>query len=127
MSSTLLVRMLLMAAFGILLGWIGIDVMTGHFRYAFDIPDLGDGIGIVPVAVGLFGLAKMLSAPSHSITAKVTSPRLRELLTTRKEWRDSAMPICRGTVLGFIVGIVPGSAHIISSFMSYALGKRISK
>ena len=52
---------------------------------------------------------------------------MRELLPTRKEWRESAMPIARGTVLGFVVGIVPGSAHIISSFMSYALEKRISK
>jgi putative tricarboxylic transport membrane protein len=101
--------------------------MTGHFRYAFDIPDLGDGIGIVPVAVGLFGLGEILSTPSHSVTAKVSAPRLRELLPTRKEWRESAMPIARGTVLGFVVGIVPGSAHIISSFMSYALEKRLSK
>jgi putative tricarboxylic transport membrane protein len=101
--------------------------MTGHFRYAFDIPELGDGIGIVPVAVGLFGLGEILSTPSHTVTAKVTSPRLAELLPNRKEWRDSAMPIARGTVLGFIVGIVPGSAHIISSFLSYALEKRVSK
>ena len=62
--------------FGLLLGCIGIDVMTGHFRYAFDIPELGDGIGIVPVAVGLFGLGEILSTPSHSVTAKVTAPRL---------------------------------------------------
>src|SRR5213595_294388 len=127
MSSTSLIRTLLMACTGLMLGMIGIDVMTGHFRYSFDIPELGDGIGIVPVAVGLFGLGEILSTPSHSITAKVTAPRLRELLPTRKEWRDSAMPIARGTVLGFVVGIVPGSAHIISSFMSYALEKRISK
>jgi len=127
MSSTSLARTLLMAAFGILLGCIGIDVMTGHFRYAFDIPDLGDGIGIVPVAVGLFGLGEILSTPSQSVTSKVKAPRMRELLPTRREWRESAMPIARGTVLGFVVGIVPGSAHIISSFMSYALEKRISK
>jgi putative tricarboxylic transport membrane protein len=101
--------------------------MTGHFRYAFDIPDLGDGIGIVPVAVGLFGLGEILSTPSNSVTAKVSAPSLRELLPTRKEWGESVMPIARGSVLGFIVGIVPGSAHIISSFMSYALEKRLSK
>ena len=101
--------------------------MTGHFRYAFDIQELGDGIGIVPVAVGLFGLGEILSTPSHSVTAKVAAPKLRELLPTRKEWRESAMPIARGSVLGFLVGIVPGSAHIISSFLSYALEKRISK
>jgi putative tricarboxylic transport membrane protein len=127
MSSTSLARTLLMASFGLLLGCIGIDVMTGHFRYAFDIPELGDGIGIVPVAVGLFGLGEILSTPSRSVTAKVAAPRLRELMPTSKEWRDSAMPIARGTVLGFLVGIVPGSAHIISSFLSYALEKRISR
>ncbi len=65
MSTTSLPRTLLMAAFGLLLGTIGIDVMTGHFRYAFDIPELGDGIGIVPVAVGLFGLGEILATPSR--------------------------------------------------------------
>jgi len=127
MSSTSIPRTLLMAAVGLLLGCIGIDVMTGHFRYSFDIKELGDGIGIVPVAVGLFGLGEILSTPSKAITEKVISPRLSELLPSREEWRQSAMPIARGSVLGFLVGIVPGSAHIISSFLSYALEKRISK
>src|SRR5882757_222366 len=127
MSSTSLVRTLLMASFGLLLGMIGIDVLTGHFRYSFDIPELGDGIGIVPVAVGLFGLGEILSTPSNTVVDKVVSPRLRELLPNRTEWRQSAMPIARGSVLGFLVGVLPGSAHIISSFLSYALEKRISK
>ncbi len=127
MSSTSLVRTLLMASFGLLLGMIGIDVLTGHFRYSFDLPELGDGIGIVPVAVGLFGLGEILSTPSNTVTDKVVSPRLSELLPTREEWRESAMPIARGSLLGFLIGIVPGSAHIISSFLSYALEKRISK
>src|SRR6186997_1487852 len=127
MSSTSLVRTLLMAAVGLLLGCIGIDVMSGHFRYSFDIKELGDGIGIVPVAVGLFGLGEILSTPSKNMTAKVIRPRLAELLPNRTEWRQAAMPIARGSVLGFVVGIVPGSAHIISSFLSYALEKRISR
>src|SRR6185295_12424725 len=95
--------------------------------YSFDIPELGDGIGIVPVAVGLFGLGEILSTPSKTVTEKVTPPRLIELLPNREEWRQSAMPIARGSVLGFLVGILPGSAHIISSFLSYALEKRIAK
>ena len=66
MSTTSLVRTLLMAALGLLLGTIGIDVMTGHFRYEFGIPELGDGIGIVPVAVGLFGLGELLATPEPS-------------------------------------------------------------
>ena len=127
MSSTSLIRTLLMAVVGLLLGCIGIDVMSGHFRYSFDIKELGDGIGIVPVAVGLFGLGEILSTPSKTVTAKVIRPRLAELLPNRTEWRQATMPIARGSVLGFLVGIVPGSAHIISSFLSYALEKRISQ
>src|SRR6195952_4372762 len=96
MSSTSLVRTLLMASLGLMLGMIGIDNMTGHFRYSFDIPELGDGIGIVPVAVGLFGLGEILSTPSHTVTGDVISPKLRELLPNRQEWRESAMPIARG-------------------------------
>src|ERR1700752_1423303 len=116
-----------MAATGLLLGCVGIDVMTGHFRYSFDIKELGDGIGIVPVAVGLFGLGEILSTPSKTVIDKVQPPSLRELLPNREEWRQSAMPIARGSVLGFLVGVVPGSAHIIASFLSYAVEKRVSK
>jgi putative tricarboxylic transport membrane protein len=127
MSSTSLVRTLLMASLGLMLGMIGIDNMTGDFRYSFNLAELGDGIGIVPVAVGLFGLGEILSTPSADAVKNVMAPKLRELLPTRQEWREAAMPIARGTLLGFIIGIIPGSAHIISSFLSYALEKRLSK
>jgi putative tricarboxylic transport membrane protein len=127
MSSTSLVRTLLMATLGLLLGMIGIDNMTGHFRYSFDLPELGDGIGIVPVAVGLFGLGEILATPSSRVAGEVIKPKLRELLPNRDELRRSTLPIARGSVLGFIIGIIPGSAHIISSFLSYALEKRLSK
>jgi putative tricarboxylic transport membrane protein len=127
MSTTSLPRTMIMACAGLLLGCIGIDVMSGHFRYAFDIKELGDGIGIVPVAVGLFGLGEILSTPSKSVVGKVTPPRFSELMPSRKEWGQSAMPIARGSLLGFMVGIVPGSAHIIASFLSYAVEKRVSK
>jgi len=127
MSSTSLVRTLLMACLGLMLGMIGIDNMTGHFRYSFDLAELGDGIGIVPVAVGLFGLGEILATPSHKVRGEVITPKYRELLPTRAEWRAAYWPIARGSVLGFIIGIIPGSAHIISSFLSYALERRISK
>jgi putative tricarboxylic transport membrane protein len=127
MSTSSLTRTLLMASFGLLLGCIGIDPLSGHFRYSFDIPALGDGIGIVPVAVGLFGLGEILATPSNQVKGEVIRPKLRELWPSREEWRQAAAPIGRGTVLGFIVGIIPGSAHIISSFLSYALEKKVSK
>jgi putative tricarboxylic transport membrane protein len=127
MSTTSLTRTLVMACFGLLLGMIGIDPLSGHFRYSFDIAELGDGIGIVPVAVGLFGLGEILSTPSHQVAGEVIRPKLRELWPNRQEWRDSGWPIARGTVLGFLIGIIPGSAHIISSFLSYAVEKKISR
>ena len=127
MSSTSLPRTLLMACLGLFFGMVGIDSLTGHFRYSFDIAELGDGIGIVPVAVGLFGLGEILATPSANVVGQVITPKLRELLPNRQEWREAAWPIARGSVLGFIIGIIPGSAHIISSFLSYALEKRVSK
>jgi putative tricarboxylic transport membrane protein len=127
MSTTSLIRTLLMACTGLLLGCICIDVMTGHFRYAFNIKELGDGIGIVPVAVGLFGLGEILSTTSKARGEAVIAPRLRELMPSREEWRQSVAPVARGSILGFMVGIVPGSAHIIASFLSYALEKRVAK
>src|SRR5215510_861432 len=118
---------LAMATLGLLLGMIGIDQMTGYFRYSYGVVELGDGIGVVPVAVGLFGLAEILATAGLPTPPTVLRPALCELLPTRREWRESAWPIARGTVLGFLIGIVPGSAHIISSFVSYALERKLAR
>jgi putative tricarboxylic transport membrane protein len=127
MSSGSMVKALAMAAFGLLLGMIGIDQMTGYFRFAYGVVELGDGIGVVPVAVGLFGLAEILATAGLEKPPDVLKPRLRELLPSRREWKDSHAPIWRGTLLGFVIGIIPGSAHVISSFVSYAIERRVSK
>jgi putative tricarboxylic transport membrane protein len=127
MSSGSMLKALAMAALGLLLGMVGIDQMSGYFRFAYGVVELGDGLGVVPVAVGLFGLAEILTTAGQPVPPKVIKPRLRELLPSRAEWREAAAPIGRGTVLGFAVGIIPGSAHIISSFVSYALEKKLSR
>ena len=127
MSSGSMTKSLAMAALGLLLGMVGIDQMSGYFRFAYGFVELGDGLGVVPVAVGLFGLAEILATAGKAMPPDVIKPRLRELLPSRQEWRESAAPIGRGTVLGFLIGILPGSAHIISSFVSYAVEKRLSK
>ncbi|MGH7279015.1 MAG: tripartite tricarboxylate transporter permease, partial [Candidatus Rokuibacteriota bacterium] len=126
MSGGSTLKALAMATLGLLLGMIGIDQMTGYFRFAYGLVELGDGIGVVPVAVGLFGLAEILSTAGQKLPPDVIRPRLRDLLPSRGEWRDAALPIGRGTVLGFVIGIIPGSAHIISSFVSYAIERRLS-
>src|SRR5213594_1009475 len=127
MSGGSMLKSLAMATLGLLLGMIGIDPMTGFFRFSYGLVELGDGIGVVPVAVGLFGLSEILLTAGQPTPPEVRKPRLRELLPSREEWRDSLWPIGRGTGLGFLIGIIPGSAHIISSFVSYAVERRLSK
>ncbi len=126
MSGGSMLKSLVMAAVGLVLGTIGID-MSGHQRFTYGISELGDGIGVVPVAVGLFGLAEILSTAGQTTPPKVFATRLRDLPPSREEWGDSVGPIARGTVLGFLIGAVPGPAHIISSFASYALERRVSR
>jgi len=127
MTSGPITRSLTMAALGLLLGMVGMDTMTGLFRFEYGLAELGDGIGIVPVAVGLFGISEILLSAGRATKVDVRAPRLRELLPNREEWRRSAAPICRGTVLGFLIGIIPGPGHIISSFVSYSIERRLSK
>ena len=127
MSGGSMVKSLAMAVLGLLLGMIGIDQMSGYFRFSYGIVELGDGLGVVPIAVGLFGIAEVLATAGQEVPPQVLKPKLRELLPSRREWRESVMPIGRGTVLGFLIGIIPGSAHIISSFVSYAVERRLSR
>jgi putative tricarboxylic transport membrane protein len=126
MSGGSMLKTLAMAAYGLMLGMIGIDVMSGYTRFSFGVVELGDGVGIVPVAVGLFGVSEILLAAGGAAAPKVQQPKLRDLIPSREEFRLSVGPIARGSLLGFLIGIIPGSAHIISSFVSYGIERRIS-
>src|SRR5512132_2227722 len=95
MSSGSMLRALAMAALGLLLGMIGIDPMTGFFRFSYGLVELGDGIGVVPVAVGLFGLSEILLTAGQPTTPEVKKPKLKDLLPSSEEWRDSIWPIGR--------------------------------
>jgi putative tricarboxylic transport membrane protein len=127
MSAGSMPKTLAMAALGLVAGMIGIDAMSGYTRFSFGIIELGDGVGIVPVAVGLFGISEILLTAGQAEGPQVQRPRLRELLPSRDEFRRSIGPIARGSILGFLIGIIPGSAHVISSFVSYGIERRISK
>jgi putative tricarboxylic transport membrane protein len=106
---------------------IGIDQMSGFARFEYGVVELGDGISIVPVAVGLFGVSEILLSAGQEEPPKVQRPTLRELIPSRDEFQRSLGPIGRGSLLGFLIGVIPGSAHIISSFISYGLERRISR
>jgi putative tricarboxylic transport membrane protein len=122
-----MLKTLAMAVLGLLFGMIGIDAMSGYTRFSFDIIELGDGIGIVPVAVGLFGISEILLTAGQAEPPKVQQPKMRQLVPTLADLRLSAGPIARGSLLGFMIGIIPGAAHIISSFVSYGIERRLSK
>jgi putative tricarboxylic transport membrane protein len=103
------------------------DSLTGTLRFTFGIQDLYDGIGFVPVAMGAFGLGEILSATEENMVREVYKPRLRELFPNRMELRASWAPILRGSGIGFLIGLLPGSAHILSSFVSYITEKRLAR
>ncbi len=126
MSGGSMVKTLTMAVVGLLFGMIGIDAMSGYTRFSYGVIELSDGIGIVAVAVGLFGLSEILLTAGQATPPPVQRPTLHQLVPSREELRLSVGPITRGSVVGFLIGIIPGSAHIISSFVSYGIERRIS-
>jgi putative tricarboxylic transport membrane protein len=115
-----------MVLLGLLFGTIGMDPLTGTLRFTHDINDLYDGIGFLPVAMGALGVGEILIATEESLVRIIHKVRLRELLPTRRELRASWGPIIRGSGLGFIIGLIPGSAHVLSSFLSYMVEKRLA-
>jgi putative tricarboxylic transport membrane protein len=101
--------------------------MSGYTRFSYGVIELSDGIGIVPVAVGLFGLSEILLTAGQATPPPIQRPTLRQLIPSLEEMKLSIGPIGRGSFVGFLIGIIPGSAHIISSFVSYGIERRISK
>ena len=126
LSSGSLLKAFINALIGLLIGTIGIDI-AGIERFTFGIPDFFDGIGLVPVLMGLFGVAEVLLNIERVITRDIFVTKIKGILPNREDWKRSIMPISRGTVIGFLMGVIPGPSNTISSFVSYAVEKRLSK
>ncbi|HSB77743.1 MAG TPA: tripartite tricarboxylate transporter permease [Candidatus Methylomirabilis sp.] len=122
-----MIKALMMAAFGFLLAFVGIDMLTGRARYTFGVPGLMDGIGILPIAMGLFGVTEVLENLGSLEEVSVLKTKLGHLLPDLQDWKDSWKPITRGSLIGFLVGIIPGGNATLASFVSYAAEKRCSK
>jgi putative tricarboxylic transport membrane protein len=120
-------RGLLMACVGLLLGSVGTDDMHGVDRFVFGTLYLRDGIGLVPLAMGLFGMGEILyNIEKREETGSVLETP-KNLLPTLRDWIDSVWPIIRGTALGFGIGILPGGMPAVASLLSYAVEKRVAK
>jgi putative tricarboxylic transport membrane protein len=127
LSQGSMAKSLLMAAVGIVLGLIGIDQITAQPRLTFDRLELLDGIGLVPIVMGLFGVAEILSNLEKELKREVIKARIGGLWPSVQDWAQSKWPIVRGTLLGFFLGILPGGGAVIASFASYAIEKKVSK
>jgi putative tricarboxylic transport membrane protein len=129
LTSKSVTKGLMMAVMGLLLGTIGMDPVTGIDRFTFGTQTLVEGLNISHLAMGIFGIGELLYIAEREQYQSVLKPpsRLRELLPARKDWRDSAKPIARGTLLGFFLGCIPGGGAVVSSFLSYGVEKRVSK
>ncbi len=115
-----------MILLGVLFGLVGRDINTGFPRLTFDVPELADGVGFVPIAMGLFGIAEIMHNLDHAETRGAIPARIGKLWPSREEWNRAWPAILRGTGLGAILGILPGGGAIIASFASYGLEKRVS-
>jgi putative tricarboxylic transport membrane protein len=120
-------RAVAMVVLGIFLGLVGTDLTSGEQRYTFGIDALFDGVGFVPVAMGLFGLSEvMLNLEARAAGGQVA--RLRDRLwPSRRDLREAAPATARGTLLGIALGILPGGGSTIPSFAAYSLEKKLSR
>jgi TctA family transporter len=116
-----------MIALGILLGAVGSDVNTGADRLTFGIVELSDGIGFVPLAMGLFAIPEIVRNLEHAEERTVLAEKIHGLWPTREDFRRSWPAVLRGTGVGAVLGILPGSGALLSSFSAYMLEKHLSR
>lgn len=117
-----------MVLLGILLGQVGTDVQTGLPRYTFGSLSLADGINLIALSMGLFGVSEVISnIAGGGHAGSVYRVTLRSLIPTRKDVRESIAPAARGTLLGSLIGALPGTGTNVASFMAYVVEKRVAK
>jgi len=121
-----LLAALLMTLFGLLLAMVGMDPVRGAPRFTFGIQELYDGVGFIPVVMGLFGVGEILVSMENPVQ-EVIKTKLTDLLPNRKEWRVSLGAIGRGSGIGFFLGLIPGIGAIIPTFLAYIVEKSVSK
>lgn len=123
------INALLMAVLGLIAGSIGADPVSGEQRFSYGSFTLFDGLGMVPVAMGMFGIAEVLENIESGTVfdREVFKTSVKGLFPNLRDWKDSFWPIIRGSLMGFFIGILPGPGPIIASFASYATEKKLSR
>ncbi len=122
-----MIKALLMALSGITLSLIGLDPITSQQRFTFGNINLFEGLGVAPVAIGLFGLAEVLGNLEKHASAKILDVKIKNMFPDKSQWLRAKWAIVRGTLIGFFLGILPGGGPVLSTFISYGVEKRVSK
>ena len=120
-------KTLAMVLTGLLISTVGVDLITAYPRFTFGSVRFTEGINFVAIALGLFGVSEILINLEDIAKVKVIRPTLRSLVPRLQDLKDSAPAMGRGTVIGFIFGFIPGISHVISTFVSYAVERKLSK
>jgi TctA family transporter len=118
---------LIVVCFGLILGTAGLDPMTGTPRFVYKITSLMDGVGLIQVVIGLFGVSEVLLNVETTFKQDLFETKVHGLLPNREDWKKSIGPIGRGSIIGFFLGVIPGMSVAIPTFVSYVLEKRLSK
>jgi len=121
------VKAAIMTLVGLILGTIGLDPITSQPRMTFGIINLYEGLHVAPLAIGLFGLAEVLSNLEKSAPKRLLKVKIKNLFPRKLHWLKARWAILRGTIIGFFMGILPGGGPVLSSFISYGVEKRVSK
>ena len=127
LSQGSIIKCLIMGVFGLILSCVGLDRISASPRMTFNILQLLDGIDMVPLVMGLFGVAEILINVEESTTQEILKAKIKNLFPSLSDWIQAKGAILRGSILGFFLGILPGGGGVISSFLSYSLEKRVSK
>jgi putative tricarboxylic transport membrane protein len=122
-----LVKAIAMIVLGLLLGIVGTDVNSGVARFDFGIPELSDGIGVVVVAMGLFGFSEIILNLESTEKRELITTKLRGMWPTKAQFKLAAPAVLRGTALGSVLGVLPGGGAMLSSFASYSIEKKLAK
>jgi putative tricarboxylic transport membrane protein len=118
-----------MTVLGLMAGIVGSDIETGAERFTFGFPQLDDGIELIALALGVFGIAEFMNSVNQAapVNTKYSKVRMRDMFPSRADLKLAALPMLRGTIIGSLCALIPGTGPTIASFVAYATEKKVSK
>ena len=122
-----MIKAFMMACLGLIFSNVGIDAITASARLTFGELELSDGINIATLGIGLFGIGEILINLERTVKPEILKTDLRKFLPTTSDWKQSKWPILRGTLIGFVLGNLPGGGPVFSTFMTYAVERKVSR